>query len=49
MKAREQVPGTRYFASDADGANALDGAKSLRVLVNSLEIGGNYQSEVVEA
>jgi len=49
MKARAQVPGTRYFASGASGADALDGAKPLRVLVNSMEIGGNYQSVVVEA
>ncbi|MDQ1055001.1 3-oxoacyl-[acyl-carrier-protein] synthase II [Arthrobacter sp. SORGH_AS 212] len=49
MKARAQVPGTTHFVSGADGAAALDGAQPFRVLVNSMEIGGSYQSVVVQA
>jgi 3-oxoacyl-[acyl-carrier-protein] synthase II len=49
MKVRAQAPEVRHFATAGGRSQVLDGAKPLRVLVNSMEVGGTYQSVVVEA
>jgi 3-oxoacyl-[acyl-carrier-protein] synthase II len=48
MKARGEAPGTHFFGNMHDERAAVD-RERLRVLVNSMEVGGSYQSVVVEA
>lgn len=49
MKSRGTAAATHCFEEGSVAPSSLDTAKTLRVLVNSMEVGGNYQSVVVEA
>jgi 3-oxoacyl-[acyl-carrier-protein] synthase II len=49
MKSRGTAAATHRFEEGPVASSSLDTAKPLRVLVNSMEVGGNYQSVVVEA
>lgn len=49
MKARGEATGTQHFGNRHATRPSVDSTKPLRVLVNSMEVGGNYQSIVVEA
>ncbi|WP_284753236.1 beta-ketoacyl-[acyl-carrier-protein] synthase family protein [Arthrobacter sp. efr-133-R2A-120] len=48
MKSRGEAVATDYFGNKHDASAEIDKNRPLRVLVNSMEIGGNYQSVVVE-
>ncbi|MFH5879177.1 beta-ketoacyl synthase N-terminal-like domain-containing protein [Arthrobacter sp. NA-172] len=48
MRSRQTAPATHHFGNGRSESTALTGAGPLRVLVNSMEVGGNYQSLIVE-
>jgi 3-oxoacyl-[acyl-carrier-protein] synthase II len=48
MKSRREAPATHHFGTGLPESTSLTGAGPLRVLVNSMEVGGNYQSLIVE-
>ncbi|MEZ2391851.1 beta-ketoacyl synthase N-terminal-like domain-containing protein [bacterium RCC_150] len=49
MKSRGEASATQHFGNGRAARTVVKSTKPLRVLVNSMEVGGNYQSLVVEA
>lgn len=49
MKSRGVTAAAHRLTESTAASRSLDMAKPLRVLVNSMEVGGNYQSVLVEA